>query len=69
MDEMTLKVRHFRALRVEVMGTVVGPLPEHCSLGQQVDSAHSVHSRSHHRGVSGTPRDHRSRHTALRNTL
>lgn len=50
-DEMTLKVRRFRALRAEVMGTGVGPLPEHCCLGQQVDSAYSVHSHSHQRGL------------------
>ena len=32
-DEMTLKVKNFGALRVEVFGTGVEPLPEHCWLG------------------------------------
>lgn len=33
-DEMTLKVKNFGALRVEVLGTGVGPLPEHCWPGE-----------------------------------
>lgn len=29
-DKMTLRVKNFRPLRVEVFGTGVEPLPEHC---------------------------------------